>query len=135
MSQKITNSLSGLMKKQNSANAGKKNYALKYKAAEDAAKVKNGEKVEEKEQNSKEEELSEEEQLAEAKKASKSKARDIDQTEMIKKLIMQSVVKYTIVIGSLVILTYGIINFAPAVAHALNGLLHEMFVSAITGGK
>lgn len=133
MSKKITNSLSSLMKKQNMNNANKKNYALKYKAAEDAAKVKNGEKIEEK-ANNKEEELSEEEQLEEAKKASKNKAKDIDQTEMIKKLIMENIIKYTVLIGSLIVLTYGIINFAPAVAGALKGMLHELFVSALTGG-
>jgi len=120
--------LRSLMKKQISEKSSKKNSAPKsvnptQGAANDAAE---GEKKDENE-----EEMTEEEQLEEAKKASKNKSAQYDQTEMIKKLILESGLKYSVIIGVLVLFSIGVIKFGPAILAFFNGLLYKMMMAAL----
>ena len=78
-----------------------------------------------------EEEKAEKEELEEAKKLSRNKAADRDQTEMIKKLIIESIVKYSVLISLLVVTSIAIIKFGPALATSLNGALSKVLMSAI----
>jgi len=129
MSEKNKEMLTTLMKKQISEKSSKKNSAPKSvnpaqgaeKAAEDGD--------EKKDENG--EEMTEEEQLEEAKKASKNKSAQFDQTEMIKKLILESGLKYTVLIGVLVLFAIGVIKFGPAILEFFNGLLYKIIMGAL----
>jgi len=78
-------------------------------------------------------EMTEEEVLEDAKKGSKNKAAQYDQTEMIKKLIMENIVKYVVIISVLVVLAIGAIEIGPAFFHMLNGLLSKVLFGALSG--
>ena len=75
--------------------------------------------------------MSEEEELEDAKKASRNKAAQIDQTEMIKKMIIENVVKYTVLIAVITIFAFGIIKFGAAFLAAINGLVFKALMSAL----
>lgn len=75
-------------------------------------------------------EMSEEEKLAEAKKESISKAGERDQTEMIKKLIIENIAKYVLLIALLVTTALGVIKLGPILA----GFFHGLFFRIIIGG-
>ena len=75
--------------------------------------------------------MTDEEKLEEAKKESRNKAAKFDQTGMFKKLILQNLVKYTIVIASMVIMAIGIIEFGPALFGMLNGLISKIIFGAL----
>jgi hypothetical protein len=114
MSEKNKEMLSSLMKKQISEKSSKKTSELV--AAPNAKKT--------------QEEL-ETEELEEAKKVSKGKAADYDQSEMIKKLILESGLKYTLLILILIIFTIGLIKFGPAIIAFFNGLLYKIIMAAL----
>lgn len=78
-----------------------------------------------------EEGMTEEEELEDAKKASRNKAAETNQTEMIKKMIIENIVKYVILISVLVIVAIGLIESGPAFFGAISGLIHEIFMSAL----
>lgn len=78
-----------------------------------------------------EEEIADEEKLEEAKKESKGKAANYDQSDMIKKLIMESIVKYVVIIAIFVICALGLLKFLPTVMSMLNGALHNLFISSM----
>jgi len=125
--------LSTFMKKQISEKSSKKNISNKghnnNSAAANGKDAANAENKDEKSQ----EELTEEEEaekLEEAKKASKSKAAQFDQTDMIKKLLLENVVKYVTIICVLVIASIGVIKFGAAFLAFLNGLLYKVIMSA-----
>lgn len=123
-------SLSQFMKKQISEKSSKK-AAAKTNNAPKNAKSDEQAKESEKEKDENQDELTEEEQLEEAKKASRNKAGERDQTEMIKKLILENIVKYTVLISFLVILAIGIIKFGPAILAFLNGFLYKIIMGAL----
>lgn len=76
--------------------------------------------------------LSEEEQLEEAKKASRNKSAQQDQSGMIKKMIIENIIKYTLLTALLVLFAIGIIKFGPAMVKFFNGLISKMLFSAIS---
>lgn len=127
MSEKIQQSLSSFMKKQSAAkkNPEKKSSgeAAKAKAKADAKK----DKAEGKD--GLEEEMTEEEQVEEAKKASKGKAANYDTSGMYKKLIIESIVKYTIMIAVMVVFALGIIKLGPAAIDFFNNMIFKTLTS------
>jgi Flp pilus assembly protein TadB len=126
MSEKNKESLSAFMKKQNSEKSSKN---LQKKSAIDANKLKqDGEK---KDDVSKEDEMSEEEKLEEAKKASKNKAGQRDQTEMLKKLFLENVAKYVMIILLLVLTSIGVIKYGPEFFKIFHGLIFKLFLRSL----
>lgn len=91
------------------------------------------EKVEEKAEVIVEKEMTEEELLEDAKKASRNKAVERDQTEMIKKLVLQNIIKYTSLILVLVILIIGIIKFVPALGGFIASFIRSFIFGAVKG--
>ena len=83
-----------------------------------------------KEKTKTDEEILEEEELEEAKKESKGKAAGIDQTEMIKKLIIENIVKYTVIIGALVIFAIGTIELGPVLGDLLHGIIFDVLIGS-----
>lgn len=75
--------------------------------------------------------MTEEEELEDAKKASRNKAAQVDQTEMFKKLIMENIVKYTVMITVLVIISLGVIKFGVAFLEMMNGLFYKALMYAL----
>lgn len=131
MSDKTNESLSAFMKKQISEKSSKNNLAKK---STNTQKDNNQEIGEDQEDiQSAEEEMTEEEQLEEAKKASRNKAAERDQTEMFKKLIMESISKYAMLISGLVILSIGVIKFGPELLKFLNGLIFRVLMGSLGG--
>lgn len=124
-------SLSQFMKKQISEKSSKKAVVSKTNNATKNAKSDDQQKENEKENDENQEEMTEEEKLEEAKKASRNKAGERDQTEMIKKLILENIIKYTVLISFLVILAIGIIKFGPAILAFLNGFLYKIIMGAL----
>lgn len=135
MSEKNKEMLSQLMKKQISEKSSKKISAAKSpsnaKNSQAAAATGDADKKEDQDSG---EEQTEEEILEEAKKASRGKAAEFDQSEMIKKMIIENIVKYTIIIALLVTFAIGLIKFGPAILAFFNGLLYKMMMAAL-GGK
>lgn len=127
MSEKNQQSLSSLMKKQLKEDT-KKNQAKKT-ATVAVAKSDKAEKVEG--ENPEIEEMSEEEKLEDAKKASVNKAAQYDHSGMIKKLILESIIKYTALMAVLVIFAFGIIKLGPAFIDMFSGLLSKILFGAI----
>jgi hypothetical protein len=78
-----------------------------------------------------EQEMTEEEKLEEAKKASRNKASTRDQIEMFKKLIIETVVKYTAIFITLALFSFGLIKFGPAILEFLHGLIFKIFMGSI----
>lgn len=122
------------MKKQISEKSSKKISAAKSPSSAKNAKAATAGDTDKKDDQDSGEELTEEEILEEAKKASRSKSAEFDQTEMIKKMIIENIVKYTVIISVLVIFAIGLIKFGPAILAFFNGLLYKMMMAAL-GGK
>ena len=79
-----------------------------------------------------EEEMTEEEELEEAKKESRNKAAQTDQTEMFKKLIIENIVKYTVLIAVLIIFAFAVIKFGSAFLAMVNGLIFKALMGALS---
>lgn len=77
-------------------------------------------------------EMSEEEQLEEAKKLSSSKASQRNQTEMVKRLIIENVTKYVVIILVMLILAFSIIKSGPAIVQFFDGLISKIIFGAIS---
>ena len=73
--------------------------------------------------------MTEEEKLEEAKKESRNKAAVTDQTEMFKKLILESIMKYVLLITLLVVVAIGVIKLGPVLFDMLHGLLFKVLLS------
>ncbi len=78
-----------------------------------------------------EEEKAKKKELAEAKKASISKAVDREKGMMIRRLILQSIAKYLLLIFLLVGFALFAINVAPAIIKFFHGLLNHLFMSSL----
>lgn len=132
MVEKKTESLLiNFMKKQVGNKTSKQFDAKKSTASlQNGAEKNNKKKNSAKEGANQDDEMSEEEKLAEAKKESINKAGERDQTEMIKKLIIENVAKYVLLIALLVTAALGIIKLGPIVA----GFFHGLFFRIIIGG-
>ena len=119
---KIT--LSSLMKKQIVSKPAKKSAIFDLKSP--AAEVKDAKK----EREDKEEEAKKE-ALEEAKKESNSKAANYNQSEMVKKLLMEALVRYGTLIGFLAIMAIAVIYSGPAIMEFFHGLFSRVIFSAI----
>lgn len=74
------------------------------------------------------EEMTEEEKLEEAKKESRGKLANTDQTEMLKKLFIESIAKYVLLITLLVVSAIGVIKLGPVFLEFLHGLFFRVLV-------
>lgn len=128
MTQEKKATLTSLMKKQISAKPAKKNSIFDLKATDANQK---DEKKDEKEKKKTDEEIAQEEALEEAKKSSNSKAANYNQSEMLKKLLIENIVRYGTLIGVLAILAIAVINSGPAIMEFFHGLISNVIFSAI----
>ena len=125
MSEQIKKSLSSFMKKQIDEKSSKKNSTTNSLANTFGAEK-------ESEKNLSEEEKKEKEELTEAKKASRAKAANFDQSGMIKKLMLESIAKYTLMITLLVICAIGVIEIGPKLLESLHGLLGKLLLKSLS---
>lgn len=123
MVEKTKETLANFMKKQAINKASKQNGTKKSTPSLNSAKTKTN-----KENFEGEEEMSEEEKLEEAKKESRNKAAIADQTEMFKKLILESIAKYVLLITLLVVVAIGVIKLGPVLFEMLHGLLFKVLL-------
>lgn len=128
MSEQNKKSLSSFMKKQISEKSSKNDSTKKPTINGFGSKAKT-EKEKDKDQT---EETDEEKELAEAKKASRGKAANYDQSHMIKKLLLESIVKCTLAIAVLAIIAIGLIEGGPAILKFLLGLFHRILVGIVS---
>lgn len=127
---KIT--LSSFMKKQISEKSSKKAIAKKTPSGPSKGQAaKDGKEGDAEKNQDGTEEMTEEEQLEEAKKASRNKAAETDQTEMFKKLILENIVKYSVIIGVMVIFALGIIQLGPSFFAMLSGFVSKFLMAAL----
>ncbi len=129
MSEQIKKSLSSFMKKQIDEKSSKKNSTTNSLA--NSLKNKFGAETES-EKNLSEEEKKEKEELNEAKKASRAKAANFDQSGMIKKLMLESIAKYTLMITLLVICAIGVIEIGPKLLESLHGLIGKLLLKSLS---
>lgn len=126
MTQKSQEALTKFMTKQASKKLQSQNNVKKSHLNS----TKNGEnknKKDEKEQEN-QEEMSDEEKLAEAKKESQAKLENVDRTGMYKKLFLEAISKYVLLIALLVTIAFAIITLAPAFFEFLHGLFLRMLL-------
>lgn len=126
MADKPQDLLVSFMKKQASTKPSKQNNVKKSTASLKTAEVKKDKDGEEIDTGT--EEMTDEEKLEDAKKESRSKVANTDQTEMIKKLILESVAKYTLLITLLVVVALGVIKLGPVFFEFLHGLFFKVLL-------
>jgi len=124
MSEQAKKSLLHFMKKQISEKSSKIN-------AEHKLAVSHHKSHDESKETKDEEEITEEEELEEAKKESMNKAAEFNQAEMMKKLALETFVKYTILVAVCVIFAIGLIQFGPAVAEFFNGVVFKALMATL----
>jgi uncharacterized membrane protein YdbT with pleckstrin-like domain len=130
MSEKTKESLSVFMKKQISEKSSKKTLAKKLNAA--ATKNLQSDSKKDKENTDSEDEMTDEEKLEEAKKLSRGKASQQDQSEMLKKLFLETAAKYTLLFVGLALLSIAVIKYGPVLIGLLNGLVFKSIISTIS---
>jgi|APGre2960657423_1045063.scaffolds.fasta_scaffold02121_6 uncharacterized membrane protein YdbT with pleckstrin-like domain len=123
MTGKSNSALQSFMKKQITEKSTKKNLIEQSIFSDKEDKSGDENKKDEEKEKLNEEEEKEKKELEDAKQASRSKASQMDQTEMLKKLIVQNAVKFILIIGSMLALAYGIIEVGPKLFSSLNGAL------------
>ena len=77
------------------------------------------------------EEMTEEEKVEEAKKESRSKVANQDTSEMYKKLFIETIVRYVLIIALLVGAMIVLIKIIPAAAAMVNGLFSKILLGSI----
>ncbi len=119
MSDKVHNSLSSFMKKQinqkSSKNSSGKSSLFAGEGKDDADK-----------KDKTEEELEQEKALEEAKKASRNKAAAKNQAGMYKKMILETVLKYSFVIIAFSFFSFAVMKLGPIAAKFFGGLIHNL---------
>ncbi len=128
MSEQAKKSLLHFMKKQISEKSSKINAEHKLAAAHHKS---HDEKHDEAKDGKDEEEMTEEEELEEAKKESMNKAAELNQAEMMKKLALETFVKYTLLVAVCVIFAIGLIQFGPAIAEFFNGVVFKALMATL----
>ncbi len=78
------------------------------------------------------EDLSDEEKLEQAKKESNSKMQNVDKVGMIRKLILETIVKYVFMIAILVGFAILVIKAAPLIFAFFHGLISKVIFGSIT---
>lgn len=132
MSEQNNEKLSAFMKKQISQKASKNNSAKKSSTT---LQAQNLDPSQEEDQNQEidNQDMTEEEQLEEAKKASRNKASQRDQVEMFKKLLMENVAKYVLLVTILVVCSIGVIKIGPEIVNFFNGLIFRVMMGSLAG--
>ncbi len=129
---KIQKSLSSFMKKQINQKSTKTlahyHHEHDAKHSPEEASAEAGEEIKAEEDKSEEEKAKE---LDEAKKASRNKAGERDQVEMFKKLLIQNIMKYTLLIAVLTIFAIGTIKSGPAIVKFFNGFLSKILMGGL----
>jgi hypothetical protein len=120
-------SLSSFMKKQINEKSIKKTAAKKPNS-----QILSKDEAEQQEENSHEIEMSDEEKLAKLKKESLSKTSDYNQSAMVRRLLLESIVKYTVMITVFVVLVIGIIEISPAIFSFLHQLVAEILLGDLS---
>jgi len=87
-------------------------------------------KEEVKEEKLSKEEEKEKKEVEQAKLASKMKAAQMDQTEMLKKLVIQNAMKFILIIGTMLGLAYAVIEVGPKMINSLNGAFLQAFLNS-----
>ncbi len=77
------------------------------------------------------EEMTEEEKVEEAKKESRGKSASQDNSEMYKKLFIETITRYVLIIALLVGSMIVLIKILPAAAAMINGLLTKILLGSI----
>lgn len=132
MPTKNSSALASFMKKQIVEKSNKKTLLAQNLFANEQQQDQQdqGKEDQKEEQTLTEEEEQEKKELEEAKKASRSKASQADQTEMFKKLLIQNAIKFVVLIGSMLILAYGVIEVGPKIISSLNGAVIKAVVNS-----
>lgn len=78
-----------------------------------------------------EEEIKAQEELNEAKKTSKAKASNYNQSEMVKKLVLEAIVKYGSMALFIIFLLVAVINLGPFMGNLLHGLIFKTMMGAV----
>jgi len=125
MSEQAKKSLLHFMKKQISEKSSKIN--ADHKSAPSHHKS-----HDEKHDESKDEDEKAKEELEEAKKESMNKAAEINQAEMMKKLALETAVKYTMLVAVCVIFAIGLIQFGPVIAEFFNGVIFKALMATLS---
>lgn len=71
------------------------------------------------------------EELEEAKKLSRNKAAAQNQTRMLKKLFLENLLKYALIMTFLIILAIAAIKLGPTLLKSLNGIISKLFLMAL----
>ncbi len=131
MTAKSTEALASFMKKQINEKVAKKSLIEQsIFTAQDDKDGEDGDKEKDKDiENLSEEEEKEKKELEDAKLASRLKVAQMDQTDMLKKLIIQNAVKFALVICVMAALAYAIIEVGPALFSSLNGAVLNALIS------
>ena len=127
MEESNKNLLSSFMKKQININTDKNQKGQNSFFGKNVYVQKDA--IDEKKLTAEEEEAAEE--LEEAKKLSRSKAAEQNQTRMLKKLVLDNLLKYTALITCLIILSMAVITLGPALMQTLHGLISKLFLMAL----
>ncbi|GDX36160.1 hypothetical protein LBMAG18_06710 [Alphaproteobacteria bacterium] len=129
MSSKNSNVLASFMKKQISEKSSKTNFISQSIFGDNNNNQNNKEETKEdsKEDKVSEEEEKEKKEVEQAKLASKTKAAQMDQTEMLKKIVIQNAIKFILIIGAMFGLAYAIIEVGPKMIVSLNGVFLKAF--------
>jgi hypothetical protein len=125
MSKKNKSFLSDLMKKQINEKATKKIKQTKVKAANSSGFAGQG--------SNQEVERDEESLLEEAKRESSAKAAQHHSAELIKKIVVENLVKYISMITILVITTVAVIKVGPSLMIFFKGLIHSALMLVLNG--
>ena len=124
MSEQVKKSLLQFMKKQISEKSSGKKSGFSFDA--NLTEGKN----EEVDKRSKDE-IDEEEQLEEAKKASQNKAAERNQSALMKKLLLENITKYALLITVLAVFAIAIIKCGPVVVGFFNGMIPKILMGAL----
>jgi hypothetical protein len=127
MSEQAKKSLLHFMKKQISEKSSKINAEHKLAASHHNSP---DEKQDQSKDKKDEEEIAKEE-LEEAKKESMNKAAEFNQVEMMKKLALETFVKYALLIAVCAICAIGLIQFGPAIAEFFNGFVYKALMATL----
>ena len=123
MAEKLQKSLVNFMKKQADTKI------LKHQDTKKSTPSLAAEKTKDKKDNDDEtEDLSDEEKLEEAKKESRGKSENYDQVAMFRKLIVETTIKYVLLISLLMLFAFGLIKLTPAFLDMLHGLFFRVFI-------
>jgi hypothetical protein len=96
------------------------------KKSTDASRDKQVKGAKDTENEDKDKKTDEEKELDEVKKSSSAKAAGRDQTQMVKKMIVEAILKYTLLISVLAVFAIGLIKSGPAIVTLLRAIVTNL---------